>query len=63
MSPRNYSLVTALIFALIALLQLIRSVGGWPVTLGTMSIPLWASWAAFIVAALLAWLGFQASRV
>lgn len=63
MSPRNYSLLAALIFALVALLQLTRAVGGWPVTLGTISIPLWASWVAFIVAAVLAWLGFQASRV
>ena len=63
MSPRNYALFAALVFAFVALLQVARSVGGWPVTVGTISIPLWASWVAFIVAAILAWLGFQASRV
>ncbi len=63
MSSRNYALLAALIFALIAVLQLSRAVGGWPVTVGTIAMPLWPSWAVFIVAAILAWLGFQASRV
>jgi hypothetical protein len=51
------------IFAIVAVLQFARVVSGWPVTLGqTISIPLWASWIACIVAAGLAWLGFNAAR-
>jgi hypothetical protein len=51
--------MTALIFAIIALLQLARAASGWPITVGTsISIPQWASWVACIVAAGLAWLGF-----
>jgi hypothetical protein len=53
----------ALIFAIVAVLQLVRAASGLPVTFGTTtSIPLWASWIACFVAAGLAWLGFDASR-
>ena len=63
MTPQNYSRLAALIFAIVAVLQLVRALGGWPVTVGgTVSIPLWASWIACVVAAVLAWLGFAASR-
>jgi hypothetical protein len=40
MSAKDYSRLAALIFAVIAALQLTRAVGGWPVTAGTVSIPL-----------------------
>ncbi len=63
MTPQNFSRFAALIFAIVALLQLARAAMGWPVTVGTtISIPLWASWIACVVAAGLAWLGFDASR-
>jgi hypothetical protein len=62
MTARNYALLAAVIFAIVAMLQLVRAVGGWPVTLGTVAIPLWASWVACAVAAVLAALGFAASR-
>jgi hypothetical protein len=63
MTAKNYSRLAALIFAIVAVLQLVRAVSGWPVTVGTtISIPLWASWIACVVAAGVAWLGFDASR-
>jgi hypothetical protein len=63
MSAKNYSRLAALIFAIVAVLQLARALSGWGVTVGTaISIPLWASWTACVVAAVLAWLGFDASR-
>ena len=63
MTAKNYSRLAALIFAIVAVLQLARALSGWPVTVGmTISIPLWASWIACVVAAGLAWLGFDASR-
>jgi hypothetical protein len=63
MSASNYSLLSALIFTLVAVLQLVRAIKGWPVTISTTSIPLWVSWVAFVVAAILAWLGFVGSQV
>jgi hypothetical protein len=63
MTAKNYSRLAALIFAIVAVLQLARAISGWPVTIGTtISIPLWPSWIACGVAAVLAWLGFEASR-
>jgi hypothetical protein len=63
MTAKNFSLLAAVIFAIVAVLQLLRAVSGSPVTIGTtISIPLWASWIACIVAATLAWLGFNVSR-
>jgi hypothetical protein len=63
MVASNYSLLSAFIFTLVAVLQLVRALKGWPVTVGTTSIPLWVSWVACVVAAILAWLGFAASQV
>jgi hypothetical protein len=62
MTPQNFSLLAALIFSVVAALQLARAVSGLSVTVGTASLPLWASWIAALVAAGLAWLGFAASR-
>jgi hypothetical protein len=62
MTAEMYARLAAAIFALIALLQLIRAIQGWPVTLGETTMPLWPSWVAFIVAAALAWMGFAAAR-
>lgn len=62
MTARKFALLAATIFTIVLLLQIARVLAGWPVTIGTLSIPLWASWVACVVAALLAWLGFKASR-
>jgi hypothetical protein len=62
MTTETYSRLAGLIFAIIAVLQLARALSGWPLTVGTTSIPVWASWVACIVAAILAWAGYDASR-
>lgn len=62
MSATSYSRLAGAIFALIALLQLIRAVAGWPISISDMTLPLRPSWVACVVAAGLAWLGFTASR-
>ncbi len=66
MSAQGYTRLASLVFAVIAVLQLIRAVLGIPITVGTdwgpISIPLWSSWLAFAAVGLLAWLGFAASR-
>ena len=65
MAASQYSLLSALIFTLVAILQLGRAIKGWPGTVGTTSIPLWGrvSWFACVAAAVLAWFGFTASQV
>ena len=62
MTASQYSLRSALIFTLAAVLQLVRAIRGWPVTVGTTSIPLWVSWVTCAVAAVLARFGFAASQ-
>ena len=62
MNASSYARLAGAIFAVIALLQLARAVAGWPVTVGGMTMPVWPSWVACVVAGALAWLGLTASR-
>ena len=66
MNPRRYALIAAIVFSVIAILQLARAVLGWPIAVttpwGTLMIPLWLNWIACVAASFLAWLGYTASR-
>ena len=62
MTAAQYSSLVASVFALGAVLQVIRAVWGLPIIVGQTSIPIWASWVASGVAIILAWLGYAASQ-
>ena len=62
MKATSYAMLAATLFAIISVLQLVRALAGWPVTVGGAMIPVWASWIAFVVAGALAWIGFIAAR-
>ncbi|WP_065750074.1 hypothetical protein [Bradyrhizobium paxllaeri] len=62
MNMRTFCTLAAAIFALIALLQLIRIVMGWSVALNGVDVPFWPSWIAVVVAAALSLVGFRATR-
>ena len=51
---KPFTTVAVLVFSLVALLQLLRVVLGWEVTVNGFVIPLWASIVACVVAATLA---------
>ena len=51
MTTKAYLIVSTFIFALVAIVHLIRFVLGWSVMLGTESVPLWASLLAVVVSA------------
>ncbi len=51
---KPFSAIAAVVFALVALAQLLRLVLGWPVVVNGINIPLWASAIACLVAAGLA---------
>ena len=51
---RPFTLIAVGLLSLIALLQLLRFVLGWEVTINGVGIPVWASAIAFVVAAGLA---------
>jgi hypothetical protein len=44
MTQRTFSLVTAVLFSLVALLHAVRLLRGWQVTIEGAVMPLWISW-------------------
>ena len=62
MTTKAYMIVSTFIFALVALVHLIRFAQGWPVLLGTLSVPLWISVLAALVFAGVAIWGFSLLR-
>ena len=65
MTARNYALLAAVIFIIIAILQVLRALLGWPITVetgaGPFSVGLWQSWVAFVVFGALGLVGLDAS--
>ncbi len=59
---RRYELVSGLFLSLVALLQLVRFIRGWPVVVAGAEIPVWVSAIAFLVAGSLALWGFRSAR-
>jgi hypothetical protein len=58
----SYTVISGVIFGVIALAQALRALAGSPVQVGDCEIPAWASGvAAFIAAALCAW-AFRSKR-
>ena len=55
----SYATVSALIFAIVALVHLARLVKGWPVQVGAFIIPMSVSWIGLLVSALIAIWGFM----
>ncbi len=51
---KPFTTIAVVVFLLVALLQLLRVLSGWEVTVNGMAIPIWASVVAFVVAAALA---------
>lgn len=52
----KYTIVSGVVFGLIALLQLIRAISQWPVQIGAYDVPVLLSWiAAMVAAALSVW--------
>jgi hypothetical protein len=60
MTTKSFSILAAVIFTIVALLQLLRAVSGWELTIDAVVVPVWASWVAAVVAGVLAWLGYTA---
>jgi hypothetical protein len=62
MDAKAFSLATGVIFALVALLHLVRIFMGSPVEIGNWSVPMGVSWVALVVAGGLAILGLRLSE-
>jgi hypothetical protein len=48
---KPFTIIAIVLLALIAILQLLRFILGWEVTVQGVSVPVWASGIAFVVAA------------
>lgn len=46
----RYTIVSGVVFGIIALVQLVRAVNQWPVQIGSFNVPVWVSWIAALVA-------------
>lgn len=61
MDKRTYYLLVSAIFAVVTLLHGLRIYYGWEAQIGDLIIPMWASWAALLIAGYLAIRGWQFS--
>jgi hypothetical protein len=59
-STRNYTRISALVFAIVALLQCWRAASGFPVVIDGWTLPVMAAWIAFVGAGALAVWGWRA---
>jgi hypothetical protein len=55
----SYALISAPIFALVAVAHVLRLVNRWTVTIGPYNVSMNVSWAALVVSALIAIWGFM----
>ena len=62
MTHRTFSLVTGILFLVVALLHAIRLFRGWQVSVEGAVMPIWISWIGLAVAAYLAYQGFRLSK-
>jgi hypothetical protein len=54
-----YAAVSALIYAIVSVMHVVRLINRWPVVIGPYNISMNVSWAALVVSALLAIWGFM----
>lgn len=62
MSQKTFSRVSGTIFALIALLHLLRIVYAWEAVIGGWMVPMWLSWVALVIAGYLGYSAFRLAR-
>ena len=55
----SYAVVSALIFAVVAIAHVVRLIKGWKVEIGPYNVSMNVSWVAVVVAALIAIWGFM----
>ena len=62
MTQRTFSLITAVLFFLIALLHAVRLLRGWQVAIEGAVVPIRISWMGLAIAAYLAYEGFRLAK-
>jgi len=59
---KPFTIIAIVLFSLIALLQLLRLILGWEVMVNGMTVPVWVSGIAFVIAAGLAVMVWRETR-
>lgn len=59
MNRKTFCLLAGAIFALVALVHLLRILMGWGANLGGWSVPIWVSWVGLVVAGGLSYFGLK----
>ena len=62
MNRKSYFYITAIVFFVVGLVHLLRIILGWEAAIGGWIVPMWLSWLALIVSAVLAYIGFTHAR-
>ena len=62
MNRKSYLLATAIVFSVIGVVHLLRIILGWEAVIVGWTAPMWLSWLALIVSAVLAYFGFTLAR-
>ena len=62
MNQKTFSTVVGVIFAVIAVMHLLRAVLGWNAVVGSFTVPMWLSWVAMVGAGFLAYSAFRLSN-
>lgn len=62
MNQKIFNNIIGFIFVLIGVLHLLRSILGWPVSVGNVSIPVGVSVVAFLVFTFLAYSAFKLNK-
>ena len=62
MNTKTYSLVTGVIFLIIAVMHALRIVYGWEAMIGGWAVPIWFSWIGVLLAGFLSYTGITSSR-
>ena len=59
MTQKTFTTIASVIFGVVALLQLLRIVLGWPAEIGGWAVPMWFSWIAVVLAGSLSYFGIK----
>jgi len=57
MTEKTFATIAGVIFALVALLHLLRLVMGWSIVIDSWTVPMWVSWVGLVVAGGLSYYG------
>jgi hypothetical protein len=62
MDRKTFTLLAGVVFAIVALLHLLRIYMAWPVVIGDWAVPMWVSWIALVVAGGLSYFGLSLTQ-